>query len=831
MKISTTLLFSFLIFTPLISLTVEAQTRGGGGGIPTGKITGNVIAEEDEAPIPTATVAVWSAADSSLVTGGITVDDGSFEIDGLNPGAYFVRISFVGYSPLEVSDIRLGRSGLNVTLGTVSLKPDSQMLDEVEVTAERDFVEIGIDRTIYNTKDQLVSAGGSATNVLENIPSVEVDIDGNISFRGNQNVAVLINGRPAPMTGDALVSYLQGLPADMVERVEVIPNPSAKYEPDGMAGILNIELKKNKDLGISGGVTVSAATQGRYNGSGNISFQKGKVGLFSSYGFSHYNRDSGGWRIWENKLSDPLLSLDQESDNDRLGLSHNFNSTFDYKLSKHNTLTLTGLLSIRDGDSDQLTSYSEIMEDDVLFNRFDRTTLGNDDDVSTEYRLSFRRILDPGKNELTIEAEYEQEWEEELGEYVEELFDVETLTDPKIAEEQADFQKENNREMSLQLDFMRPLGGDLRMEAGLRSELDLLQSEYFSETLDLNANIFMPDIQRNNIFNYDQEIHAAYGILATEAGKFGFQVGVRLEQAFTTFELETTEESFDNNYFSVFPSAFVTYSLTDKQTLKVAYSKRINRPRTGGRFNQLNPFDTNEDPYFRFVGNPYLKPEYVHTTELSFTRFTDATSLTLSPYYSYTVDKIRFYQTVDETGISTTTFENFDTSNSWGIEMVGTYKRGRKFSSFASINAYQVVTDGSNVDSDLSNNAFGFSTRLNGTINISPTLDVQLTYYYRSPMNIEGGRFAARQSANMALRQKLLDNRANLSVRFSDIFGTMGFSMYRENTQFFQEIDRNFQAQGIGINFSYNFGKPVRQSRRNQGGDRQVGPDNMDMGM
>ena len=820
---------SFLILNLLIAASIYAQPRPGnapaGARTFNGTITGTVTSEESQDPIPTATVAVWSGSDSTLVTGGVTLGNGAFEITGLRPGSYYVHVSFVGYKSRDIYDITLSRANPRVDVGTIALALDSQMMDEVEVVAERDFVEVGIDRTVYNTRDQLVSAGGTASNVLENIPSVEVDIDGNISFRGNSNVAILINGRPSPMTGEALANYLQGLPADMIDRVEVIPNPSAKYEPDGMAGILNIELKKDKELGISGGVSLSAATQGRYTSSGNLNFQRGKLNVFTSYGFNYSDRISDGWRLWENRASERLTVLDQDSDGTRTGISHNLNTSIDYSLSKQNTLTLSGMLNARNGDNDQLTAYAELFEADELFNRFDRTTFGDNNNLSTEYRLSFRRIIEPRKHELTIEAEYEQEWGDDDGEYVEELFDLGDMATSTIAEQQNDFQEENNREMSFQVDYTRPLGNGAKMELGMRSELELLESDYFSETLNPETNQFLADIQRNNTFNYDLNTHAAYLILGTDLGKFGFQAGVRLEQAFTTFELETTGESFDNDYFSVFPSAFVTYKLTETRSLKAAYSKRINRPRTGGWFNQLNPFDTNEDPYFRFIGNPYLDPEFVHSFEFSFTQFTKATSLTLTPYFTHTVDRIRFYQTVDEAGISTTTFENFDTSNSWGMEAIATYKQGRRFNAFVSLNGFQVITDGSNVDSGLSNTAFGFSSRFNGTLNVSPTLDVQFTYFYRAPMDIEGGRIYARQSASMAVRQKLFNNKANLSLRFSDIFNTMGFQLERESSAFFQEINRTFQAQGIGINFSYNFGKQIRQQRRGTRPARTVGAD------
>lgn len=811
-------------------MSAFAQGRPGGAAM-NGKISGTIVDKDNGKAIPTTTIAIWRAADSTLVTGAVTLDDGSFAIDGLRPGQYYARVSFVGYESFQTSDIVLKLGEMEAKLGTIKLVSDSQMLDEVEVTAERDFVEVGIDRTVYNTKDQLVSAGGSASDVLGNIPSVEVDIDGNVSLRGNQNVAVLINGRPSPMTGDALTSYLQGLPAEIIERVEVIPNPSAKYEPDGMAGILNIVLAKNREIGVSGGVTLSAASQGNYSASTNLGIQRGPINFFTTYGFRYGDREGEGDRYWLDRLSDPEFALDQSSFDNRQSLSHNLNASLDYSLTEKSTLTLAGMLSHRGGERDGLTAYSELAAQQILSNRFDRESLQDNLDLSTEYRLGYRWTADPGKHELNIEAQYQQEWEEDDGSYQEEAYNLIDMGLTSIVEQQKDLQDENNREASIQLDYTRPLGEVSKLEVGLKSELDLLHSDFFSETLNLESGLFEADANLNNTFEYDQQVHAAYGILGTEVGRFGMQGGVRLEQALTTFDLKTTNEAFENNYFSVFPSAYLTYKLTDARTLKLAYSKRINRPRTGGRFNQLNPFNSNEDPYNIRVGNPYLKPEYVHAFEFSFTQFTKATSLTLTPYFRHTVDVIRFYQRFEE-GVSILTFENFDTSNSWGAEVIGTYKQGRRFNAYASFNAYKVVTDGSNVDTGLSNNALGFSTRFNGTYNISPTLDMQFSYFYRAPMNIENGRMAAMQSANLALRQKLFNDKANLSLRVSDIFGTMGFSMTRDDLQFFQEMNRSFQAQGIGVNFSYNFGKQQKRNRsRGNGEQRSAGPDDVSIEM
>lgn len=823
--------FLFFLASLLVasSLSVQAQNRSAGDVAQKGRISGLVVEGASNAPVPSATVAVWTSADSSLVTGTITLADGTFSIEGLRPGGYSIHVSFVGYDRVIVPGIQIQPGNLQQNLETIKLVDDTQLMDEVEVAADREFVEVGIDRTIYNTKDQLVSAGGSATDVLENIPSVEVDIEGNISLRGSQNVAILINGRPAPMTGEALVSYLQGLPSDVLERVEVIPNPSAKYEPDGMAGILNLVLKQNKDLGLSGSITSSVSTPESVGASGNVGYQKGKFSTFVGYGLRYGTRESEGWRFRESRIADPVNLLNQESYDNRNGLSHNLNANIDYKVGSLSSLTLSSSFSTRGSDEDGLTSYTEMGLPDILTNRYDRATLGQDDDREVEYRLAFKRMVDPGKHELNVELEFEQEWEEETGSYNQTVFDLSDLLQSALTEQQNDIQDNNNKEISLQIDYMRPLGEEGKMEAGFKGDLEEQNSDFYTEFLNVNTGLFEADANRNNTFLFDQTILAGYGILGSRLGKIRLQGGIRLEQALTNFDLTTTEESFENNYFSLFPSAFAVYDFTDTKSLKLSYSKRIQRPRTGGRFNMLNPFNSSEDPLFIRSGNPYLKPEYIHAVEMSYTQFTEATSLTVTPYFRHTVNEIRFYETLRTDGVSVLTFENFDSSNSWGTELIGTYKQGRKLNTYASFNVYRVVTDGSSVDTGLSNKAIGFSTRFNGTYNVSPSMDVQFSYYYRAPMNIENGRMSARQSADLAIRQKLMGDRANLSLRVRDVFNTMGFHVLREDARFFQEIDRSFQSQSVGLSFTYNFGKKQQNRRRNQGQDQGSDFDDIEM--
>lgn len=786
-----------------------AQQRVGAGGT----LKGSVIDAESGESIQSATVAVWRSADSTLATGTITGADGEFEIEGLRPGEYYVRISFVGFETATIDEIALRPGDMTADIGRVRLVSDTEQLDEVFVEEERDFMEVGIDKTVYNTREQLVSVGGSATDVLENIPSVDVDIDGNISLRGSQNVAIHINGKPTSMSGEALASFLQGLPANALERVEIIPNPSARYEPEGMSGILNIVLRQDQDRGFGGSTTVGGSTQSEYNASGLLNYQRGDWNSFVNYSFSRRTRDSRGDRFRLNKFEDPTTALNQDDLGERGGFAHTLNGNIDYSLSKHSTLSYQAMVSRRTGDSQGLVSYRVTDANEDLIRRYQRETGSDRFDLNFDHRLSYQRILEPGRNELSAELQFEHETERRESIYAQR--DLTMSGDPadQTPERQAVDQDENNIELAAKIDYVRPLGNGT-LEAGYKGDYESLDNSFHSESFDYAAGGFTPDVSLNNSFIYDEVVNAAYLMGSQELGRFGAQVGVRAEQAYTTFNLTTTNETFDNSYVSIFPSAHLSYKLQEgresRKQLRLSYSKRVNRPNTW----QMNPFDDFEDPLFRRVGNPYLNPEYTHAFEVSYVQFTGPTTLTISPYFRRTVDDISWHQTLTGEGVSIVTFRNFDTSDSWGTELNGSLRLGDWINLNANFNAYRVVTDGSNVESDLGNDALGWSARGSGMINVGAGLAVQLSYFYRAPMDIENGRVGSFSRTNVALRQQLFNRKASLSVRVSDPFDVSGFRMEREDERFLQRSFRSWDSRQVSLSFTYNFGNQQQERRR-----------------
>lgn len=789
-----------------------------------GEVRGTVVDDDTGEPLASATVALWSVRDSSLVTGVVADVNGAFVIDQLFPGRYYAKVSFLGFLPETIDGIALPRDAPKRDLGTIRLQPDAQQLEGIEVTSQRETVEFGLDRTVYNTRDQVVTAGGSASEVLQNIPSVEVDIDGKLSLRGNQNVAVQINGKPAPVRGDFLATFLQQLPGDAIERIEVIPNPSAKYDPDGMAGIINIVLKQDADLGLSGGVTVGAATGDKYNASGNVNFQRGKFSLYTSYGFRYDDRTSLGENLREDFFRNPTTILDQDNDGIRNRVSHLLSANTDYRLSDKGTLSASALVTLRQGSDEEAVAYLfQNAADGSQLNVYNRGTDGDEDGFNMDYSLGYKHIVTPREHEFSADLRYNHSAEDDF-----ELFNQQyTLLDGNPSDlliRQQTTLDALTDEGELQVDYVRPLGR-FALEAGGKSTLRRLDNTFYSESFDADLGVFQPDVNLNNAFIYDEQVHAVYGILSTDLGAFSVQGGLRAEQAFTDFSLETTNEAFDNNYFSLFPSAFVSYKLTEGSQLKASYSKRINRPRT----RQLNPFTSFDDPLNLRVGNPALNPEYTHAFEVGYQWFNRIGSLSLTPFFRRTVDTIERFKSLDPgTGVSTLTFRNFDTRDSYGAEVVGSLRLGQKINSFASFSAYRVVTDASNVGDDLSNNAFSWSVRGNVSWQVRRGLDVQAFAFYRAPFEIAQGRISSFFITNFAVRQQLMGDKASLSLRLSDPFDQMRFRFEIADQFYAQESFRKRESRVLYLTFTYNFGSNNDRNRnrnRDRGGMDEGGGD------
>lgn len=772
-----------------------------------GELRGRVVAADGNVPVDRAAVAVRSRADSVLVAGAIAGEDGAFRIRGLRPGAYVLRVTAIGFTPRR-QEFAISPAAPTHDAGAIALARVAVTLTGVQVTAERAAMTIEPDRNAYRAKD-VAPAAANASDVLDAVPSVQVDGDGKVSLRGNENVAVQINGRPSPLHGAQLAAFLKSLPASTVERVEVVPNPSAKYDPEGMAGIINIVLKQNTDIGLSAGVNAQMAETDRYNASGNVGYQSGPLALFTSLGFNADDRAIIGVNDREryDALGALLSVTNQEIDGRQGGRGQNLSANADYRLTPRDVLSSALTINHRDGSDDARSAYTELDASQTPVERYGRPRVTDTKGLLIDYTMALKRTFEPRKHELSTELRFNRAHDEDRTA----LWKLPAGGSP--LERENDDTDALTKQLNAQADYTRPLGARFKLETGYKGTARWLDRDFFVEKDAAGSGDWVRS-DLSNAFQFDETVHAGYGVLSQTAGKVQLQGGLRAEHASRTFALDEPAQKYPYSYTSLFPSGVVTYNRSEKVQLKASYSRRIRRPGT----QELNPFPSFFDVQNVFLGNPRLKPEYTDAIELGLTRTWKLGSLQLSPFYRHTTDIIRVAintaDTVEGREVTSVSFENLATSDSWGSDLNGQLRLGPRFNGLASFNVFKMVTDGGSTSS-LGSNAVTWSARLNATTQLSPTTTVQAAYFYRAPMNIERGRFAAVQGTNVSVRRKIYGDRAVVGVRVNDPFNTNRFRVVAGDDNVTQLTARSFGVRSTWLTFQYSYGQApkVREQR------------------
>ena len=791
----------------LVSGANSAYAQGPGGPPPAaGEVRGTVADAESNSPIKGATVTVRTKGSSTLVTGTIGKDDGTFRIQGLRPGIYYLRVTSIGFGPKTTEEFTITPAALQATIAPVKLSKVAVALEGVQVTAERAAVAIEPDRNTYNSK-QVAPTATNASDVLDAVPSVQVDGDGKVSLRGNENVAIQINGRPTPISGAQLGAYLKQIPASIVDRVEVVPTPSARYDPEGMAGIINIVLKANADLGMSGGVTVGSATvSGRYNGSGNLGYQSGPWTTFTTFGYNADDRGIEGINNRERYLSGSPLSFTNSNVDGRNGNSGaNFTQNADYKFNARDVLTNALALNVRTSTDNSLSAYTELNGVGAFLSTYNRTRDDKVKSYNVDYTLAWKRTLEPRKHELSTELRFNRANDKDNA-----LLWRQPLTSTGAVasgplEGERDKTDATTSQINAQLDYMKTFAPRTKLETGFKGTGRWLDKD-FQVTKDALGNGNWLNSNLSNQFNFNDQVAALYGVLSQGVNKFDLQAGLRAEYANRDFSLKNSTAKYPYSYTSLFPSAVALYKFSDLTQAKIAYSRRIRRPGT----QELNPFPTFFDVQNVFIGNPKLNPEYTDALEFGLTRTGQLGSLQLSPFYRHTSNIIRVAintaDVVDGREVTSVSFQNLATSNSYGTDLNGSLRLGKMFNGFASFNVFKQVTDGGSL-STLSSNAVTWSSRVNGSFTVNPDLTLQGSYFYRAPMKIERGEFSSTQMANFSLRQKLLEGKGAVSLRVQDPFNTMRFKIKTGDDQLVQFTERQFGVRAVFLTFQYNFGQ------------------------
>jgi outer membrane receptor protein involved in Fe transport len=811
-----------LFFTLVGAQVVIAQVPMPGrapGQMPAGpgRISGSVTDPAGE-PLSTVGITIRSAADSALVTGELTDDNGRFRVEGLPLGRYLLRVSFVGYKPRNSEVIELTAAAPSSDLGQIALEVSAIELDAVHAEAERAEVVIEADRTTYNTGAMPVAQTGNATDVLRAVPELEVDINNNVKLRGNQAVAIHLNGRPAPLRGEQLANFLQQLPGNRIARVEVMPNPSAKHDPEGMGGIVNIVLKEDLDLGLSGNLSANASTRNRQFFNGRINYQKGLVTFFTGAGINTYESVSSNYDLRQNLVTDPITMVEQNGSSSNTSFGWNLDWTAELKVGERATLWSNAWMYSSGNESDGVTKYGILDADRAPRDMYDRTNNGEFTWGNYNYGLGFKQIFVPQKEELTIDARYSTG-----------VNDSESLSSRlfhMMAGEPVDMPLEQtindidagNGNVSLQADYMRPIGAG-KVDVGYRAYQRTQDSDNLLRIF-ASEGATDPTTETHSGYDYEELFHSLYSTYGRTFGKFGVQAGLRAELTNTKFESLVTDDRFDRDYNTLFPSLNLSYTVQPGRTVRLLYSKRISRPPPF----YLDPAVPSTDPLNVYRGNPDLRPSYTQSFSADFSWSGSQGTLRVGPYYRYSTDVWERIRTVDEEGVATSRYENAASSKAYGSNFTVSLKPSGRITGSTSFSLYRDVRDGSNISDEYRRAAYMWSLGGNLGAKITQSLTAQMFANHFPQQSILQGRASGYTFTSLSLRQQLFGTKGSLSLNVSDPLNLHKFNSETRDATYIQTSRSTMQSRVFTLGVTYNFGKPPQQqSRRSGGGPEEAG--------
>jgi len=659
-----------IILSTLFSLSLEAQQRPGGrpggkgqGGPPPKVIKGTVIDAETGKGLEFATVSIFTKEGDQVRGGGLTDQNGAFSVEARGHNIYAL-IEFLSYESQRIDSIKMERGVREIDLGSITLTLSSTALTDVEITAERSETTFSLDKKIFTVGKDLSNRGGSAEDVLDNVPSVSVDIEGNVSLRGSEGVRILIDGKPSGLIGSG-ANGLRSIPSNLIQQVEVITNPSARYEAEGMAGIINIVLKKDQGHGFNGAIDVTGGIPTSAGISANLNYRKGPLNWFVNYGYNHRTGPGGGYNIQDRLLEEnglvtrQLTTLDR--DISRSGYNTSLRFGADYFLSDKEQITGAFVYRYSNRDSESTLIYNDYSEEygelgiDPIwvdttrqnFLDFDqlneqlsnstlfRETLRTDNEVefgdNKEINLNYRKEYSSREHNLNVSAQYRKRAETEDNIFAEAI--TNNFSEGSRNLDQVALNEESQNNLVFQADYVNPLGKDQRWETGIRASFREIITDFkVQEKIDENEFQVIPGFQ--NLFDYDEDIIAGYFIYGNRTGDFSYQLGLRGEHSTINTLLTAPEGRSENprTYFNLFPSGHLSYHFTETDAIQLSYSRRINRP----RFWVLNPFYTYQDRRNFFSGNPNLNPEYTDAYELGNIKYWNNLSLSTAVFYRKT---------------------------------------------------------------------------------------------------------------------------------------------------------------------------------------------------
>ena len=784
-----------------------------------GIISGKVLDAKLNEPLPYVNIVIKNTK-GDIITGGITAEDGTFRVNKIPEGDLTVTVQYIGYKS-EIKNVTIGRRNYRVDLGTIRLEEEAEGLDEVTVLAEVSTIQQKVDRKVITIGKDL-AATGTASELMVGIPSVSVDAQsGAITMRGNQNVRVMVDGK---LSNIPTAQLLKQIPSTAIKAIELITNPSAKYNPDGMSGIINIILHKNTMVGFNGNANVSLAhdIEAKFNSSIDMNYRNGKINVYGSYSNNISKRVNQGYidRVDQNVLQE-LDILDNNK-------SHLFKVGLDYYLNDKNTISFFTNQNIFDGAVDAST---DILYDDESLNQSQLITNLNDN-TSNQYNFDYKLDFDKEGHNIELEVDHN-------------IYNGDSRTDNSFSGfiERPNFYELNDTDRertTINLDYVNPISEKAKLELGLQARLFNNDISYFSNGR--SENQFGQYIPSTTDFDYSRDIFSAYATYSKKFEKWTYQIGLRAENAVVEtlareIDLQSDLETvipFDNEYFKIYPSAFFTYTPSEKNSYQLSYSRRVDRPGVG----QVNPLPEWNTPLISQFGNQSLLPQFTNSIETNYTRQLKKGSITAGIFYRIIEDEINQAVFVDRADLNKVvlSFDNFDNTSSYGFEFSTNYKPTKWWSINGSFDFYSqtqksiserltVSPEIATVDDiilesvEVDNIAWNF--RMYNNFKVSKSLSFSAFGFYRGKNKGVQFEMDPIYFVNLGMRYSFIDNKANFSLNFNDVFDNMK-AKFKGNRPFIQEGVFQWESQTIQASLSYRFGSGKYKAKSRKQRDQDV---------
>lgn len=819
-----------LLFAFILPFTIFSQQAG---------VSGVVVEAETAQPITGASVSLVTLGSHAYLKGQQTNEDGSFVLQGVQAGTYALKIEYVGYDPILMDSLVVSTMK---DLGRIALHEESRVISEVVVKGSTPALRIDIDKKVFDASQSLVSAGGTAEDLLANVPTLQVDQDGAISLRGSSSVRVLIDGKESAMAGSDIASLLQSLPADAIDKVEIITNPSAKYDAEGQSGIVNIVLKKNARLGFNGSVTGNYGAYNNAMAGVTLNYRGGKFNYFGSYNFNRRNMLGDGttdnYRLVDGAITENSQRTFNTSESRRRGFNHTVRLGSDFYASEKATLSLMSNISFRDNNRQQDLEFMYYNVPDVGDHSL-RYSRQRENDFGLDLQMDYKQVLRKEGEELTANVSFGHDYEDGTNDFSQ-LYDIDI----------PDFLRNNStteqgRIWNFQLDYVLPFADNNgKFEAGYRSMIRNSFDTQFSSVFNNVSSQFEPDYTVSNDFDLQSSVHALYANYQRQiTEKIGAQLGLRAEQAYLNsiyYDVDPStpvgdrETKGHQDYFRLYPSLFLTYALNDQDKLQLNYSRRVQRPNGW----QVNPFiDMSNETNFR-QGNPNLMPQDIHSFEVGYAKNYSSWNFVSSLFYRRTNDMTMPYMydadelpeeirevVGDRSNVTFSRWDNIGSVDAAGIELVskvtvlpwwdatlnlnGFYNTTTPYASFNQSSPVSTLTGNGNITNNL---------------NLGNNLTVQVRGDYRTPMRTLQGRMLAMGSMDIAVKKDLLNRKASLMLNVRDVFNTRRFRMENNFGSSQMNMSHRFMRRMIGLTFTYRFGfQGLSSDRKEDGGPGSFG--------